>query len=121
MSNQIIPVPTGLQRVKVSRGFFALRQNQFGVCNPDDVVDINANDAKMLRSAGKCEFVGAEVAPKLQADYLPERKRDPKRGLSPAEKQVALLTDAVTALQEASKVQTKLLEQLLKDAGGKAK
>lgn len=104
-------IPSGMSRFAVRRGFYAVRAGQFGLCNPDDVVDINTNDAKMLRAADKGDIVGAEVAPKLQDKYV---RVAPPVQLTPQEVQIKLLTDAVLAMQKSVEAQTEAFKALAK-------
>lgn len=109
------------QRVRAIRGFYAHRKGMFGVVNPGDVVDINVADAKMLRASGKADFVDASVSEKLDPDYVPARKKDKTYGLSPAEKQLAVLTDMVSALQKSNEQNAELIRSLLAERGKPAK
>jgi hypothetical protein len=107
------PISNGMVRVKATRGFYAHHSGGLNVVNPGDVVDINANDAKMLRSADKAVFVQAETDPGIQKGWLPERKRDKNRGLSPVEKQLALQTEAVAGLTAAVTALQTLVQSLV--------
>lgn len=104
-------IPSGSSRFSVRRGFYAVRAGQFGLCNPGDVVDINQNDAKMLRAADKGDIVGADVSPKLDANYV---RAVPAAQPTQQEVQLKLLTDAVLALQKSVETQTEAFKALAK-------
>jgi hypothetical protein len=66
-------------RVQATRGFRAHVNGQLIEVNPDDVVDLSVADAQMVVAAQKAMHVAADVKPRIQKDYVPERKRSPKR------------------------------------------
>lgn len=85
-------------RVKATKGFYATVAGQFGIVNPGDVVDVDRYTASLVVGAGKARAATAEDKPTRQTNYLPERKRNPKRS---AEDLLATLVEAVAANTQA--------------------
>ena len=92
--NQSLPE---IIRVKAQKGFYASVEGQFGLVNPGDVVEIPRSLAMELRASGKAHMTDAKLL--RQKDFVPDYAKADK-AVDPVTRQMALLTDAVVALQK---------------------
>jgi hypothetical protein len=81
-------------RMKAQKGFYAHIDGKLAIVNPGDVVDIPRQLACDMRAAGKAFMVDEPL--KRQAGYMPDYARPEKA--DPVSRQLAALTEAVTAL-----------------------
>lgn len=88
-------------RVKATKGFFASTGGQFGVVNPGDVVELDKYTASLVLGAGKAQVTTDSL--NRQANYLPERKRNPKPKTE----------DLLAALVKATEANTQAIQALV--------
>lgn len=89
-------------RVKAIKGFYASVAGQFGIVNPGDVVDVDRHTAALVVGAGKA--IGAkDESPSRQQNYVPERKRNPKKSTE----------DLLGALVKATEANTLAIQALV--------
>lgn len=89
-------------RVKATKGFYATVQGQFGIVNPGDVVDLDRYTASLVAGAGKAVLASSESPTRAQ-NYLPERKRNPRRSTE----------DLLGALVKATEANTQAIQALV--------